>query len=411
MSFAAGDGTVTSMVESRQTEALAIIGTFAVVACVTVFLRVWSRYLGRNFCCDDYLILIAVFIFIIDTAATWQYIILSGTGYHMYDLPKKSVHEQLVALRWNFTVQMLYHPLMGIIRGSIILFLFRMKDGRRRIRFLLHTVAWLNILYSVGSTIVNLVQCTPHAYAWSRPAMDKIDANGKVIPGGKCIEARTFVLVSAGLSIFMDLIIIPIPSIMVWNLQMHRRTKVLVVAVMSLGWVATGVSVGRFIVYYYRFAPTNRDRTWDIGIVISIAEPAVHIMTACAPATKCLFRYWFPQYGTDRKTSYYHEGTVSGHRPSKLGSYGSKMMGKFNKGSPDHRDHDADVELGGAPRTLPLSPEDKNGGVFEWKAEASFQSKELTEVPPSRKSCSKTACTDSSEPVEAEPEYILGRAG
>ena len=35
----------------------------------------------------------------------------------------------------------------------------------------------------------------------------------------------------------MDLIIIPIPSIMVWNLHMDRKTKFLVVIVMSLGWV------------------------------------------------------------------------------------------------------------------------------------------------------------------------------
>lgn len=62
---------------------------------------------------------------------------------------------------------------------------------------------------------------------------------------------------------------------------------------------ATGVSVGRFIVYYYRFAPTNVDRTWDIGIVISIAEPAVHVITACAPATKGLFRMLFPSFNSD----------------------------------------------------------------------------------------------------------------
>lgn len=98
------------MVESRQGAALSIVCSFAVVASFTVFLRVWSRYLGRNFCWDDYFILLAALIFIVDTAATWVYILLSGTGYHTYDLPKKSVHEQLVALHWSFTVQMLYHP-------------------------------------------------------------------------------------------------------------------------------------------------------------------------------------------------------------------------------------------------------------------------------------------------------------
>jgi hypothetical protein len=51
-----------------------------------------------------------------------------------------SVKEQLVANNWNFAVQMLYHPLMGAIRASIIMFLFRMMDQRRRIRYSLHVV-------------------------------------------------------------------------------------------------------------------------------------------------------------------------------------------------------------------------------------------------------------------------------
>jgi hypothetical protein len=67
--------------------------------------------------------------------------------------------------------------------------------------------------------------------------MDTKDASGTLIRGGKCFDSRTFILTSCSLSIFMDLIIIPIPSIMVWNLQMDRKTKVLVVAVMSLGWM------------------------------------------------------------------------------------------------------------------------------------------------------------------------------
>ncbi|KAI4930975.1 uncharacterized protein J4E92_004809 [Alternaria infectoria] len=381
------------MVESRQPEVLAIIGTFTVVASLTVFLRVWSRYLGRNFCWDDHLILIAFVLLILDTLATWMYIVLSGTGYHVYDLPKKSVAEQLVAIRWNFAVQMMYHPLMGLIRASIIMFLFRMKDSRRRVRYPLHLTFWLNIIYSVGSTIVNVVQCTPRAYAWSRPAMDSIDANGNVVPGGTCIDARTFVLVSCGLSIFMDLIIIPIPSIMVWGLQMHRRTKLLVVIVMSLGWIATGVSIGRFIVYYYRFAPTNKDRTWDIGIGISIAEPAVHIMTACAPATKCLFRTLFPQYGTGRNTSYYEDRTAGTMRPS------TKVFGNFNFGLSNNPDDEITIqELGGAPRTAPLPPV-KDECEYGLKAMGSFESKEFVARGLGRKkSCSKTACTEASEP-------------
>jgi hypothetical protein len=97
---------------------------------------------------------------------------------------------------------------------------------------------WLNVGYTVGTSLANVLQCDPVPYAWRRPEMDQYDANGKVIAlGGQCIQSRTFILSSCALSIFMDLIIMPIPSLMVWNLQMSVKTKCLVVLVMSMGWM------------------------------------------------------------------------------------------------------------------------------------------------------------------------------
>jgi hypothetical protein len=67
--------------------------------------------------------------------------------------------------------------------------------------------------------------------------MDFVDENGTLVKGGKCINSLQFIISSCALSIFMDLIIMPIPTAMVWNLQMKRKTKVAVVTVMSMGWV------------------------------------------------------------------------------------------------------------------------------------------------------------------------------
>jgi hypothetical protein len=82
---------------------------------------------------------------------------------------------------------------------------------------------------------------------------------------------------------------------------------------------ATAVSVGRFVVYYYRFAPTQKDKPWDIGVVISIAEPAVGIIAACAPALKSLVRNLAPRYFTESERSYDSRGRSlpkSGNRKS-----------------------------------------------------------------------------------------------
>jgi hypothetical protein len=67
--------------------------------------------------------------------------------------------------------------------------------------------------------------------------MDTKGPDGTLVKGGKCIQSLNFIMASCGLSIFMDLIIMPIPTAMVWNLQMHRKTKVAVVTVMSMGWM------------------------------------------------------------------------------------------------------------------------------------------------------------------------------
>ena len=85
---------------------------------------------------------------------------MSGTGYHVYDLPKQTVAEKITALEWSFAVQMFYHPLMCAIRASIIMFLFRMKDYRRRIRYSLHIVcksassgSWSRVLIPIYSLV------------------------------------------------------------------------------------------------------------------------------------------------------------------------------------------------------------------------------------------------------------------
>lgn len=139
--------------------------------------------------------------------------------------------------------------------------------------------------------------------------MDHKDADGNMIAGGKCISSLEFIMSSCALSIFMDLIIMPIPTAMVWNLQMKRKTKMAVVAVMSMGWMATIGSVVRLIVYYHRYSPTT-DRTYNIGLVSSITEPSIAIIAACAPALRRLFTYMLPRYFSDDGTRHtYHYET------------------------------------------------------------------------------------------------------
>jgi hypothetical protein len=74
--------------------------------------------------------------------------------------------------------------------------------------------------------------------------MDTYNKEGEIIQkGGKCIDQVKFTLISAGLSVLTDILIMLIPAAMIWNLQMPRRKKIAVWAVLSLGWVYVEPSV------------------------------------------------------------------------------------------------------------------------------------------------------------------------
>lgn len=244
--------------------------------------------------------------------------------------------------------------------------------------------------------------------------MDRLDDNGKIIPGGKCIDSRAFVLSSCALSIFMDLVIIPIPSVMVYNLNMCRRTKVLVVIVMSLGWIASATSVVRFVIYYYRFAPTNTDRTWNIGIAISIVEPSVHIITACAPATKCLFRYLFPSFGSQGTAGYYEDRNTVTHasKARNAGSRTSRATMNFNfgfgKDQEAHTIRDSEVENESMDRVV---KEDSIYGMKQLGRDdlRDYHDQNVDQDLTRTRSCTRTSCTDASEPKVTEPKHCLSR--
>ncbi|KAL1606856.1 hypothetical protein SLS60_004265 [Paraconiothyrium brasiliense] len=167
--------------------------------------------------------------------------------------------------------------------------------------------------------------------------MDHKDAGGNTIKGGKCINSLQFIMSSCALSIFMDLIIMPIPTAMVWNLQMKRKTKIAVVAVMSMGWIATIASVSRLIVYYYRYSPTV-DRTHNIGLVTSVTEPSVAIIAACAPALRRLLTFMLPRYFSDDAT--YPSGTY--HYETNNATYGNTRP---RRSSSFPHDTDKDMDL------------------------------------------------------------------
>lgn len=172
--------------------------------------------------------------------------------------------------------------------------------------------------------------------------------------------------------------------------------------------------MGRFIVYYYRFAPTNIDRTWDIGIVISIAEPAVHVITACAPATKGLFRILFPSFNSDYPTYEEHYGPPSSKYGSRTAASKKRASMAFDFGlSKKGTEEGQDVVI-----TEREHNSTRGEDLYGMKPLGSIDSREDVGhdgyergTPDARASKANTEYSKGdSDIIEAEPQHVLGHA-
>jgi hypothetical protein len=166
-------------------------------------------------------------------------------------------------------------------------------------------------------------------------------------------------------------------------------------------------------VYYYRISPTNLDRTWDIGVVISIVEPAVHLITACAPATKALFRILFPSFNSEHQT--YQERYTRSKPKFASRTIASKKRSSigFNLGLPTKN-----IEEGHAVIIKERELDDSRGDyAYGMKPLGSVDSREQIEHDDYERG-SQDAMTSkinteyskgNNDNIEAKPKHILGK--
>lgn len=177
----------------------------------------------------------------IDTLYTYQ-------GYHLADIPKMSTKDQVRGQKYNLANQLLYNPILALVKASVIMFLLRIGDAKPIAKRSLWVALGLNIALAIAIFFADAFQCTPFRYVYDYPAMDLAaqvaagaDAKGRVggvlIKGGHCIAQIKFFLVSAGLAVATDLLVVIIPTVIVWDLKMPRRQKLIAVGILSVGAV------------------------------------------------------------------------------------------------------------------------------------------------------------------------------
>lgn len=78
----------------------------------------------------------------------------------------------------------------------------------------------------IAVLFVDIFQCHPIASNWDMTIKD-----------GKCINQGAFYVSTAALNLFTDLMVLSIPILLTWRLQMPLRRKIAVCVILCLGAV------------------------------------------------------------------------------------------------------------------------------------------------------------------------------
>ena len=135
-------------------------------------------------------------------------------------------------------VEISYGPLIFVTKLSILLQIRRLfcpPGTKDRFRTALDVIIWLNALFYLADTFIEIFQCVPR----------KKISNPKI--PGRCVNIGAAIIITACINIASDICIFVLPLVRIWRLQMPLRRKIGVSAIFAFGllYVLSKTAVSR----------------------------------------------------------------------------------------------------------------------------------------------------------------------
>lgn len=228
------------------------------------------------------------------------------TGIHAWDIPP---HDPEPGRLWDFIIQVIYNPILALVKSSVLLFLLRLGGTKTRVRWSIHVLNAVNIGLMIAIFFVVIFTCKPVSFYWDK----SVD--------GACIDSSPFNIGTAIITICTDVLVLAIPVWILVDLKMPLRIKLVLLGVFLLGFMCAVFVLGSFrpvakadnlhrvtivgairlwLLYGYLRSRasgfTSPDPTFNLGFTSSCIEGNLAIITASIPALWPLGRLWFPNF-------------------------------------------------------------------------------------------------------------------
>ncbi|KAF5717235.1 integral membrane protein PTH11 [Fusarium mundagurra] len=267
---------------STQQTGLAIIFFMTSLAFVTWIARMYSRYSKKQIGIDDWFVTVAM-LFSIGLHVPYYYFFrYDYIGFHTKDLPKS--YDVQPVLFYNWIMQVLYNPILALVKSSILFFLLRLGGHNRAIKWTIYGLNAFNVALMIAIFLTVVFQTIPINAFWDLSIKPERQIDGPV-----------FYISSAIITIITDVLVLLIPFWIFLGLKMKIAAKLGLIVVFLMGGVVTIVAILRVIELHKKFYVKGYDSRHKLGDTLSSIEVNLAIIACCIPALRPLFRRMFPR--------------------------------------------------------------------------------------------------------------------
>ncbi|GAW20837.1 hypothetical protein ANO14919_103490 [Xylariales sp. No.14919] len=262
--------------ETRAPGIIACCIVSIVVPTIAVVLRLWSRGVvaSLKFWWDDAAIL-ATLIFSHVFLALHLYWTTIGLGRHAYTIPPSLKNPSNILSRVSLVF---YAACILLVKISALLLYARIFKASPVFRRALWIIGVFLTVWWVILTIVPWLFCHP------------LEKDIELSLPGVCDHPSAWYYTSAFINAIEDLVVLILPTPIIWKLQMTRKKKISISLVFFIGYVSAFLSFARFIIITNDPAILHTgqgsDTSWDLVplLILSLLEAPVAIIALCAPS-------------------------------------------------------------------------------------------------------------------------------
>ncbi|KAI6377156.1 hypothetical protein MCOR25_002652 [Pyricularia grisea] len=254
-----------------------VVSTCLVLITLAVAARVYTRLIIlRTFGLDDYAAVLSLF-FTFACGLVIGLMARHGSGKHIWTVQASDVETYLIQFYLSIVF---YNASIMATKAAFLLQYYRVLAVNRTMKRVYLGFFILIASWCFSFVLVAIFQCTPISDFWSSA------------PTRNCIPNFPYWKVQGFGHITTDVLVFTLPLPALYQLQINKTQKLVLMGIFSLGFFTCAISVIRL-----RYLVVAEDVTWDntIASVWSTTEVSTGLLCACLPTLRPLMGRMFPQ--------------------------------------------------------------------------------------------------------------------